>query len=200
MTWAIDRTFPWLGDFPIAVDLANTVVMSGGREVDLLTSESELTTWIEAERARAPSAGAARGRLGEVRALRDAVRDLLFATAEGGPLPASAVAATNRAAALCPSWPVIDEAGRATAGELSDNPFDRFCSAVARSAVEVVGGPERDRLAVCHAPSCGMFFMRGNPRQTWCTPACGNRARVARHAARSSRPSARERTRPKPRS
>lgn len=186
MRWSIDRSLPWLGVYPLAVDLANTVVRSGPHEADLLTSEPELATWIEAERTRNPVTAAAQGHLHEVRALRDAVRELLTAAATRHRLPPAAVTAINRASARCPSYPTLGQAGDATTStELNDNPFDRFCAAVARSAVQVVAGADRERLAVCHAPSCGMFFLRGNARQTWCSAACGNRARVARHAARA---------------
>ncbi|MFE9682238.1 CGNR zinc finger domain-containing protein [Streptomyces sp. NPDC006285] len=28
------------------------------------------------------------------------------------------------------------------------------------------------------------YFLQDHPRQEWCTPSCGNRARVARHHER----------------
>src|SRR3954447_9124809 len=40
------------------------------------------------------------------------------------------------------------------------------------------------RIGFCDAPSCGLFFERTRRNQRWCSPECGNRARVARHAAR----------------
>jgi predicted RNA-binding Zn ribbon-like protein len=185
--WAIDRSLPWLGGYPLAVDLANTVVRSGSYEVDLLTSEPELATWIEVERARNPVTIAARGHLQEVRALREAVRELLSATVTRAGLPPAALATVNDASARCPSFPTLAPGGDAISAELNDDPFDLFCGAVARSAIQVIAGPEREQLAVCHAPSCGMFFLRNSSRQSWCSPACGNRARVARHAARAPR-------------
>lgn len=187
MNSAIDRSLPWLGFYPLAVDLANTVVRSGSYEVDLLTSEPELATWIEVERARNPVTVAAHGHLQEVRALREAVRELLSATVARTELPPAAVAAVNDASGRCPSFPTLGQAGEATWTELNDNPFELFCGAVARSAVQVVAGPEWEQVVVCRAPSCGMFFLRSSWRQTWCSPACGNRARVARHAARAPR-------------
>src|SRR5919109_564196 len=64
--------------------------------------------------------------------------------------------------------------------------YVRFEAAVARSAIELASRGE-DRLSVCGAPSCGMLYLREHPRQVWCSKACGNRARVARHAARQRR-------------
>jgi predicted RNA-binding Zn ribbon-like protein len=181
----IDRSLPWLGYFPLAVDLANTVVVLDERaEVDLLSTDRELASWVTPSRRRFPVVTGAVGHLAEVRALRDAVRDVLFAAEAGARMPAAAIGAINAASARGPAYHVLDRAGRAQLTELVDDPFDQFCAAVARSAIEVVSGADREQLAVCHAPSCGMFFLRGNARQRWCSAPCGNRARVSRHAAR----------------
>ena len=56
---------------------------------------------------------------------------------------------------------------------------------VARAAVELLTGPDRDRLQVCQAPGCQRVFVSANRRRRWCSATgCGNRVRVARHAAR----------------
>jgi predicted RNA-binding Zn ribbon-like protein len=61
-------------------------------------------------------------------------------------------------------------------------------AAVARSAIELLGGPARHRLRRCSGPRCVLFFLASDLRQTWCSGACGNRARVARYqAARRAR-------------
>jgi predicted RNA-binding Zn ribbon-like protein len=41
----------------------------------------------------------------------------------------------------------------------------------------------RDDLALCDAPGCGQLFFERRTNQAWCGPACGNRARIARHHA-----------------
>ncbi|MYS74029.1 hypothetical protein GTY88_26960, partial [Streptomyces sp. SID5926] len=43
------------------------------------------------------------------------------------------------------------------------------------------------RLRACHAPRCVRYFLKEHPRQEWCRPSCGNRARVARHQDRQRR-------------
>lgn len=179
----MDTTFHWLGRFPLAVDLADTVRVVGPDEVDLLTDDDALAAWVELEQHRFPVVRAARGRLREVRGLRATVRDLLFAAAEGRDLPAPAQEAVNAASARSPTFPVL-AAGDVRHEEPNPDRFDRFCAAVARSTIDVVTGTAREQLAVCRGPSCGMLFLRADRRQRWCSPACGNRARVARHAAR----------------
>ena len=173
---------PWLG-FPLAMDLANTIVMSVP-EVDLLTTEEELGAWAAAEAARIADAEATSGHLREIRELRAHVRAALFAAAEGRALPPEAVAALNQASAGAPSYPVLGPNGLAQDVFVQEDRFIRLRAAVARSTIGVLAGPDRDRLDVCRAPSCGMLFLRRGAAQKWCSDPCGNRSRVARHARR----------------
>jgi predicted RNA-binding Zn ribbon-like protein len=184
--------FPWLG-FPPAVDLANTVMVTPAGELDLLEDEGQLRAWIAAERGRIVGVEAASGRLPEVRALRETVRELLHARANGEPPPEKARRRVNAICASVPLRAVLTPEGRAVEEPDARDSYALFESTVSRSAVELADRDE-DRLSVCGAPSCGMLFLRDHPRQVWCSKACGNRARVARHAARRRRPSkARER-------
>jgi predicted RNA-binding Zn ribbon-like protein len=61
---------------------------------------------------------------------------------------------------------------------------DPLTAALARAAIAFLASPERQRLRACHAPRCVRYFLKEHPRQEWCKPACGNRARVARHHER----------------
>ena len=180
----------WLGVFPLALDLANTlVVRTPSAERDLLMTDSDLDAWLAAEAERLPSAHAARGRLLDVRKLRDAIRSTLFAVVAGEPIPSDALSVVNGWSARCPVYPTLDQTGAARWVALRKDPFVAVCAAIARSAIDVARNQPAEELAVCGAPGCGMFFMRRSARQVWCRQACGNRARVARHARRARRPS-----------
>jgi predicted RNA-binding Zn ribbon-like protein len=181
----IDRSFRWLGRFPLAVDLADTVRVVASQEVELLVDEDSLSSWVAAEMPRFPAAKGALAHLSEVRVLRDAVRGLLLAQTVGGPLDKHHLALINEASARCPSFPRLTEGRQWDTVELNDDPLDVFSAAVARSTMEALKG-DATPLAVCRAPSCGMLFVPANQRQVWCSAGCGNRARVARHAARAS--------------
>src|SRR5919106_3033229 len=111
MSTVMDKSFSWLGRFPLAVDVADTVRVVGGNEVDLLVGDGDLARWVRAELPRFPIAAAARGHLADFREVRDAVREVLCAHAEARPLPRSAVAAINRASAGSPSHPSLTDAG-----------------------------------------------------------------------------------------
>ena len=64
-------------------------------------------------------------------------------------------------------------------------PADVVLGAIAASAIELLGGPHAGELRACGAPGCVLMFVKDHPRREWCSPACGNRARQARHYARS---------------
>ncbi|MFH9294216.1 CGNR zinc finger domain-containing protein [Streptomyces sp. NPDC017520] len=70
------------------------------------------------------------------------------------------------------------------------DPRVRLVAALARDAVDFLGGPECERLRACHAPRCVRYFIKSHGRQEWCKPSCGNRARVARHYERTRGPGA----------
>jgi predicted RNA-binding Zn ribbon-like protein len=186
------ETLPWL-IYPPAVDLSNTVIVTPAGDRDLLSSAEQLEAWIAAERGRIPGVEAASGRLDEVRKLRESVRELLHARARGRRPPDAPRRRINAISAGAPLRTELTPDGRLVERATSPDPYSRFEATVARSAIELADRDE-DRLSVCGAPSCGMLYLREHPRQVWCSKACGNRARVARHAARrrrrgSSRPS-----------
>jgi predicted RNA-binding Zn ribbon-like protein len=177
-----DENLPWL-IFPPAVDLSNTVMVTPAGQRDLLSSAEQLDAWIAAERDRIPGVEAASGRLPDVRRLRESVRELLYARARGKRPPDQARRRINEISSAAPLRAELTPDGRVVEEADSPDPYSRFEAAVARSAIELADRAE-DRLSVCGAPSCGMLYLREHPRQVWCSKACGNRARVARHAAR----------------
>ena len=178
----IDETLPWL-TFPPAVDLSNTIVVTPRGELDLLTTDQQLDVWIAAERGRIPSAPAAAGHLHDIRNLRADLRALLYAHAHGEPLPDAPRRRLNALSAAAPTYPTLDRAGSITVKQASDDRYANFAAELARSAIQLLANDDT-RLAVCTAPSCGLLYPPDHPRQRWCCRACGNRARVARHAAR----------------
>jgi len=125
--------------------------------------------------------------LERLRALRSALDALLRAAATGDRPPASALdllnaASAEAAACLQLNWPAagVPRMWLSTPGGTDA----AVAGAVARSAIELLSGRDRDRLRICGAHGCDRLFLAANPRRQWCSPACGNRVRVARHAAR----------------
>lgn len=103
--------------------------------------------------------------------LRDAIRELFAAAASGTAPPPAAVELVNRlAAAPRLRW---DTGRPALAPEAP-------AAEAARTAVELLAG---GRVHRCGNPRCVHFFVAGR-RRDYCSDACANRTRVARHAAR----------------
>jgi len=178
--------FRWLGE-DLSIDLANTVMVlrEGGEAVDLLADPTQIKCWLESERERLGGAELELGAAGFIRLceLRDAVRVLFAASAEGEPLHAAAIACLNAASAQDPCSPQlrIREDGVAEVRESSGAGVDRLLGMSARAAIRLLCEPEGAELRLCKAPSCGMFFLG---KRRWCCAACGNRARAARYYSR----------------
>jgi predicted RNA-binding Zn ribbon-like protein len=66
----------------------------------------------------------------------------------------------------------------------SSEPLALLLGAVGRSGIDFLAGPDRLRLRACPAARCVKYFLQDDPRQTWCSPSCGNRERVNRHYQR----------------
>jgi predicted RNA-binding Zn ribbon-like protein len=169
----------------VAIDLANTLDVHG----DVLDDPGGPAAWAIANRAAlGPSDGFAEGDGRRLIELRAAVRDLLGAVTDAGHPSSDALEAVNAAAALAPghpqlTWPVGGD--RRSWTERSGTIGDAVLSAVARSTIELLAGEDGARLRRCSAPGCPRFFVARDTRRVWCdSRTCGNRVRVARHAAR----------------
>jgi predicted RNA-binding Zn ribbon-like protein len=132
--------------------------------------------------------------LAKARGLRDAVRRLAgYVTRDTRPAAVSAmtdVAAVlelvNSTAAELPAPRLALRDGRLEPGaHRGPSPVTTGLAQVAEQAVELLGGPEATRLRACYAPGCVLYFMKTHPRREWCSVACGNRVRAARHYQRA---------------
>jgi predicted RNA-binding Zn ribbon-like protein len=179
---------PWrsLGK-PLPVDVANTLRRTGAVYRDLWQTGADVAAWARLESGRVPpvEAADAQGRLPDLRRVRDDVFAVLLAVTVGRPCPPDVAGRMNE---LARSHAVVDQLGDAI-GTLhpdvvgSHQGVDRLVALVVHATIAFTAHPDAARLALCDAPSCGQFFLRGRPNQLWCGSACGTRARVARHAA-----------------
>ncbi|NWF25441.1 CGNR zinc finger domain-containing protein [Streptomyces sp. PKU-EA00015] len=138
-----------------------------------------------------------------VRDLRTAVRSLFArAVRPGPPSPADArwllpegdaLERLNGAAATVPVVPRLEWADGTAPVVVSRSTgtvpaHEALTAALARAAIAFLASPDRERLRACLAPRCVRYFLKEHPRQEWCKPSCGNRARVARHHERHRTP------------
>jgi predicted RNA-binding Zn ribbon-like protein len=182
---------------PVPVRLMNTIWADRRGVHDALVDVYDLRSWLAAV-GESPTYPPAGGRLSQAdvdafRALRDALRALAAVVTEDtraatitGVDVEKAVANVNDAVTAGTTWPQLRlrrgrleqrSAGTATSAM-------RSLSAVAAEAIELLTGKDRVRLRACYAPGCVLYFVQKHARREWCSTACGNRERAARHYRR----------------
>jgi predicted RNA-binding Zn ribbon-like protein len=179
-----------LRDEPLALELHNTRYAEAGSIVDGLADASSMRAWLAAVAGRLPSGGAGPGPTpDELRELREPVREALHAVIDGRHPTRASLQAINdfrRRAVAVPlaRWhPHAPPSLTLDVGAASR--ADVVLSALAADAIELLTGPDRDGIRICGAPGCVLAYLKRHPRREWCSSACGNRARQARHYART---------------
>jgi predicted RNA-binding Zn ribbon-like protein len=173
----------------LLLELANTAPMASLDRRDPLDGPAGLSAWIgaHADLLGDPSDDVAL-RVSDFRGVRDSIRDLLDAVVAGEPVPLDAVQRVNAVSASVPAWIELDPTDRSDPAVLEVHAAVgrtvAMLGSIARAAILLVGSTDRQRLRRCPAPRCGRFFLEGRRGTVWCSTACGNRVRVARHHAR----------------
>jgi len=187
---------------PLPILLANTVSISRGRVEDALADPASVNRWVRATGEPLalfppPSSSDQVGSSDAMRlvSLRDAVRRLAAEKTRDprllGQSPvtdvATATSIVNDGAAFGSVWPELQWHGPTAFRRVvwaGGTYVDALTTVIARQTTELMTSPQWDRLRPCLAPGCAYFFVKDHLRRQWCTAACGNRARVARHAQR----------------
>jgi predicted RNA-binding Zn ribbon-like protein len=196
---------------PLSVLFANTVWAERGKLRDAVDTAEKLASWLGRHRpafntltdpaapdppmpftAVTPLSAAD---LAVFLSLRDAVRVLMGtavdeAPADEAPADPEAVAVLNRCAARVPAWPELipGPSGGGFRRQLrgaAARPADAALAALAWDAIDLLAGENLALLRACRAPGCVQYFIKDHPRRNWCSPSCGNRARVANHYVRT---------------
>jgi predicted RNA-binding Zn ribbon-like protein len=180
-------------DLPLPLELVNSRFASSGQAVDALATLEDLDAWlhVNADQFDTPPPAATPAQLERYRTLREALQRLLLAVVDRSPPPSDAVHLLNVLSAAAPRFPrleILDEHPydrrmRKVQVELGGSP-DVALASVARACIELLGGPDRERVRRCGGPGCVLFFLKDGRRREWCSDICGNRARVARHYVR----------------
>jgi predicted RNA-binding Zn ribbon-like protein len=86
----------------------------------------------------------------------------------------------EHAAKLPPPAIAASPSGLRRAKEAPASAVTTGLAGIAQQAVALLAD-RGDQLRACHAPGCVLYFVKSHPRREWCSVACGNRARAARH-------------------
>ena len=187
-----------LPDEPAPVRLMNTIWADTHGVHDELTGPTALRDWL------ADVAAYGSRELGkpspqefdDALALRDSLRRLAaHSTGDTRPAAHSPIGEVDQAVAvvndLLADRPRIELTLRDGTLSAVDAPIaSPTRSALAElgfQGVELLTGPTAVNLRACHAPGCVLYFVKSHPRREWCSEACGNRVRAARHYQRTRR-------------
>jgi len=180
-----------LRDEPVAIELHNTVYAAAGEVRDGLADADSAAAFVRAIAPRLTADGLPGGTgpaAAELVALRAAVRAALGAAVAGELPDPGALDAINAAAARCACSPrAVVREGRVarSADRHGADRADVVLAAFAADAIDLLAGPLRGEVRACGAPGCVLLYVRDHPRRRWCSNACGNRARQARHYRRT---------------
>ena len=179
-----------MGGEGLAVDLADTIVTVTDPHTDLLTDQAASDGFWSVHAPQLPLMWEP-PTLEKTRALRSAIREIFDAVEQGTQIAEEPLDFINSSARL---------ALPATRATLSNGLLERredwqfqdqtdlALAAAARSALDVLIGPDSLVLRRCQSATCSMLFVTGDARRRWCTPnICANRDRVARHYRRHHR-------------
>jgi predicted RNA-binding Zn ribbon-like protein len=176
-----------LPDEPPPVRLMNTTWTVREEAFDALEDVSDLRIFLAAIRRPVPS-DLEPTHLAAIHGLRIGLRTL--AGTIDGPAPAgskergAAVETINGALALAPAVDVLMAASEGlTLSRADGSSFFASLGRLAREGAEVLTDRSRP-LRACHAPGCGLYFVRNHQRRRWCGTDCGNRVRAARYYQR----------------
>ncbi|WP_433333677.1 CGNR zinc finger domain-containing protein [Spirillospora sp. CA-294931] len=180
----------------LALELASTIRATKNGLIDTIATPEALTAWSREHTGLAVTADTALTE--RAVALRQAVRSLFARAVRPGepssadpdrlPPPEVALALINEVAASVPTTPRLDwpPDGQPRAEQVTQtsDPGQELLATLARAAIAFLAGPRREHLRTCPAPRCVLYFVKEHTRQEWCSTACGNRARAARHYTR----------------
>ena len=151
-----------------------------------LDSVADLVSWLRDDAGLEPGQAAELSlRLAGFLELRAVLLDLFDAAIHGRALPEDAVGRLNETSARVPRVARLGDDG-SSLEPIASSGAPLVLAEIAWSAIDLLGGPDRERLRRCGAD--GTIFVATRPDRVWCSDRCGNRIRVARHHARVRTP------------
>jgi predicted RNA-binding Zn ribbon-like protein len=179
-----------LAEEPTPVRLMATIWADTDGPHDDFAAPADVDAWLDAIGAERRGASTTREQFRRARALRDAVRRLAASvTGDQRPAARSAISGLQEAIdtvnATADKRPLPQLALRKgileLVAETKAGPVNAALAQVAAEAQQLLSRRDPVVLHACLAPGCVLYFARTHPRREWCSVACGNRARAARH-------------------
>ncbi|MDJ0323791.1 CGNR zinc finger domain-containing protein [Cryobacterium sp. PH31-AA6] len=186
-----------LAEEPTPVRLMATIWADTDGLHDDFAVPSDVDAWLDAVGVDREGVTATQEELQSALNLRDSVRRLAaHVTDDQRSAAASTVAHVDDAArivnvaASARTIPLLrlNDGRLVLAADSAVSPVGAGLAEVAYEALHLLG-ENGSHLRACYAPGCVLYFLKTHPRREWCSVACGNRARAARHyqSVRSAR-------------
>ena len=178
-----DDDLPLLGE-PLAIELANTRYGAGDDAFDFLGTAPLALRWLRAA-LRDEGVDLSASEVDELRAVRDAIYEVIVARCEGEIPPPWAVAAVNRASAAAPAHAELLWAPGAPPRAqvvFEGAPPATLIARAATSAIELC--TQERPVRRCQGPGCALLFVQDHGRRRFCHDGCGHRARQRRYRRR----------------
>ncbi|MEC3914278.1 CGNR zinc finger domain-containing protein [Nocardia sp. CDC160] len=168
----------------LALNFIGTAQERRSTYIERLATEADLGEWAVAAGVL-DTAPDCTGALDRAKALREAAWRIMQAELHGeGPAAADAALVNRHAADRVPDLTLRPDGTVTRTGTI-----DSALAAIARSALELLGGPDRERIKECGRSECSRLYLdtsRGGSRR-WCDMAvCGNRAKIKAYRARNT--------------
>jgi predicted RNA-binding Zn ribbon-like protein len=169
-----------------ALDFLATFAHRHHQGVERLREPADLDTWLWAAGLPA-SRTASTSDLEDARGLREAIERLARASMRGAAGDDKLIARVNEWARRSQLAPQLD--GKFHRHWSSTDPVGGALAVIAREAVELLSGPERELIRECAAATCSRLYLdrsRGR-RRRWCEmERCGSRAKMSGYRRRQA--------------
>ncbi len=174
---------------PVAIELHNTLYATADGTVDALASIASTEAFLREISPRLNLESDLEGPPPGPPALRQArevVRAALHAAVDGAAHDPKAIDELNRLAGAAPRSLRADITHRPARPQMTHDLHgaDRcatMLAAFATDTIRLITSPAAHQIHLCGAPGCVLMYLAEDPRRRWCSNACGNRARQARH-------------------
>jgi predicted RNA-binding Zn ribbon-like protein len=182
-----------------ALEFLDTIETEKGGKVDRFTSTAEAIDWLrghgllhepiqaEVDALRKPGPESERA-LARIRRVREALREIITASVEGRPAAERAIDLVNRVMLERQRFILVCGPGGALDHRHEGDEIEDVLARLAERIARQVISPDADRLRICASDTCDWVFYDSSRtgRRRWCDMnTCGNRAKAARHRARS---------------
>lgn len=161
-----------------------TLASRAGEPLERLATAKDLSRWLDATRL-ASGARCDRESLARARELREAIYRVVVDARENRLASTNDVRIVNEWARQPAPTPQLDRSLHVRSG--GPDPCRAALAQLARAAIELVAGPDLQRIRNCANPACSLMFIdHSRPgRRRWCSmERCGNRAKTARYRQR----------------